>query len=50
MCQYNAMYSDVTAPLRKILKKKLSLLWAPQCEAVIQTLKDALVSDKVVTM
>ena len=57
MCQFNAMfmynstetYSDVTAPLRNLLKKDIPFIWNRNCENSIKKLKDALTSDRVMS-
>lgn len=49
LCVMTMQYSDVTTPLWGQPKKDAKLKWSSQCEAAIKTLKDALVSDKLVT-
>ena len=56
MCQYNAYFigqaggkpfSDMTAPLRRLLCKGEKFKWTRECEAAVQKLKTALVSERV---
>ena len=55
MCQYNQMflfdtletYSDVTAPLRALLRKDARFAWTPACETAFCKIKAALTSEKV---
>ena len=55
MCQYNGMfmysdgvtYSDVTAPLRALLRKDAIFEWTKKCEESVQNLKKAFTSEKV---
>ena len=56
MCQYNAYFigqageepfSDMTAPLRRLLCKGEKFKWTGECEAAVQKLKTALASERV---
>ena len=55
MCQYNSMstfgnqetYSDITAPLRTLLRKDTVFHWTVQCDTAVSKLKEALVSEQV---
>ena len=56
MCQYNSLfmfgnaktYSDITEPLRQMLKKNQQFHWSPQCHAAFEELKRGLCSNKVI--
>jgi len=56
MCQYNALfmfgtpktYSDVTEPLRKILRKDERFEWTANCKKAFNDLKEGLCNEKVI--
>ena len=56
MCQYNALfmfgepetYSDITAPLRNLTRKKVPFKWDEACQNAFQKLKEGLCSDRVI--
>ena len=59
MCQYNALfmfnnednetYSDITAPLRALLRKGVKFHWSEACQTSFQKLKDGLASENVIS-
>ena len=42
-------FSDISAPLLKLVRKNTKFLWTPECEAAFNTLKKALTSEPVLT-
>ena len=56
MCQYNALfmfggqatYSDITAPLRNLLRKAEPYVWTDSCQNAFEKLKQGLCSERVI--
>jgi hypothetical protein len=43
-------YSDITRPLRELLKQNVKFKWTPQCEEAFQNLKQALITAPILAM